>query len=441
VRRFTDFRRNQAGNTAIIFGLAIIPLLALGGGAVDLAHRGKIRGDLQTAADTAALAAARTLQVGQLDEDADESEIETAAEAKARSQIEAALASLQQAGTPSVDIDVTDQTVRLSAEIEVKTSFLGVVGIRALKAGALSEVNLPDLVRVEIVLALDYSGSMRDNDKYIRMRDAARTFIDRVKAERADRTKIGIVPFSEYVYASLPGSYVRGGSSTDGTSGGSSGGESSSGWSSDGSSGGGGARCLLNRDYPYSATDEPPYSGIDASKWPEGDSTKCEEYSEKGLRARDLTDDFDALRDALAGMEPVHLTNVTLAAEMAWHMLSPGQPFDTARDYSTPNLQKVLILLTDGMQTVGALGPSGEVSTQAADEVTAELCADAKELGVRIFTIGYDVNPGEEERVQALLAGCASGAASYFDARNASDISGVFDQIYTQIAESVWLSR
>jgi hypothetical protein len=136
-------------------------------------------------------------------------------------------------------------------------------------------------------------------------------------------------------------------------------------------------------------------------------------------------------------MQPLGLTNIALAMEMGWQVLTPDTPFDNARDFSDPNVEKILILLTDGKQTVDASGPSGGVSTGDADETTAELCENAKAEGIRIFSIAYDVDDAD---VEALLLGCASGGTSYFDA-SVTEVSSVFEEIYSQIAESVWLSR
>ena len=106
-----------------------------------------------------------------------------------------------------------------------------------------------------------------------------------------------------------------------------------------------------------------------------------------------------------------------------------------------------MIPLTDGVQTVSAEGPSGSVSTEAADETTAELCNNMdivapngalRKKGVRIFTVAYDIT---DERVRTLLAGCASEPANYHEARGAGDVSRVFESIYGQITESVWLRR
>lgn len=324
----------------------------------------------------------------------------------------------------------------------MKTSFLGVVGMNTLPAETLSQVHLPEPIIVEISMVLDYSLSMKQNSKYQRMTTAARDFISKVAAERGDRTKIGIVPFSEFVYADAANADVRipeasGGHEWDGGSG------------RDGSWDDGGdpddpatqatAKCLLNRDYPYSTTNETP-TGLEASRWRQADpdSSRCRSYESGGLKARDLTSDFAGLSNALTGMRPVGWTNLALGAEIGWHMLSPGEPFETARDYSDTRVQKILILLTDGVQTIGAMGPSGEISTDAANQTTAALCESIKSSGVKLFTIAYDV---DNTAVYSLMSGCATGPSSYFEVHDASSIDDVFEAIYATIVESAWISR
>lgn len=403
----------------MIFGLAIVPMIALGGGAVDFSHRADVRIQLQNATDSAALAAARIMQTGEMARTEEVDELRASAEAAARSLFDATLANsgVAENAVPQVEFDGDDVVVR--ANVGVQTAFLTVLGIDQLEAKVDSVVNLPPPILVEIALVLDFSKSMEENDKYVRMTEAATDFIEKVSHDRGDRTKIGIVPFSEYVYARIRGSNIRG---TDAA-------QASQFMDA----------CLLNRDYPYSGTDETPFPAIDASRWPQADpaSAACQGYDTGHLRVRDLTNDFDGLEDAIQQMRPTGLTNIALASEMGFHMLSPERPFDTARPFSDPNLKKVMVLLTDGRQTVSALGPTGEVSTTAADQVTAEVCDNAEAAGIRIFTIAYDIT---EQRVRDLLSGCASGSG-YFEAESISDISGIFDQIYDQIAESVWLSQ
>jgi hypothetical protein len=261
---------------------------------------------------------------------------------------------------------------------------------------------------------------MEDNGKYARMTAAARLFIDKVSKDNGDRTKIGIVPFSEYVLATLPGGMIRGTPAEDANK--------------------QMKVCLRNRDYPYSTEDATPTTTIDASRWPSipADDPACKAYVDGNLALRDLTDDFNGIKDALSGMRPTSYTNIALASEMGFHMLAPNRPFETARDFSEQDLKKIMILLTDGMQTVSATGPSGGPSTLDADESTAEVCTNAKAEGIRIFTVAYDIN---EERVRTLLSGCASSATTYFEPTGVSGIDEVFDEIFSMISESAWLSK
>ena len=408
----------------MIFGLAVIPLLALGGGAVDFAQRARVKGEIQAAADTASLAAARIVQTGQLSRDANWEEnweeVRRQAETTARKLLAAAIRNLGTQGIPDFDIEITEESVVIQASYDMKTSFLGVIGMNTLPANTLAKVNLPDPILVEIALVLDYSGSMKDNDKYIRMTAAAQEFIEKVAADRGDRTMIGIVPFSEYVHATVPGGMIRGTPAGDANN--------------------PMTTCLLNRDYPYSAEDSTPSTSIQESRWPQVDlaDPKCQKYADGNLAVRNLTNDFDSVKDALSDMRPTGLTNIALASEMGFHLLAPNRPFETARDFSDEDNMKIMILLTDGMQTVSAMGPGGAVSTLAADESTAEVCTNAKAEGIRIFTIAYDI---DEERVRTLLSGCASSATSYFEPAGVASIDDVFDEIFSMITESAWLSK
>ena len=414
-----SYLSDQRGNTAIIFAFAIGPLIALSGGAVDLSHRAQIRTEMQSAADTAALAAARTIQAAAQGDDDDIKWGKLKKQAERAGLDVFTAAGLQLSGLDvKPQIKVTKDAVTVSALAEMPTSFLALIGIGKLKAAAFAEVGVPKTVKVEIALVLDYSGSMRENDKYVRMTSAARDFIDKIGRERSENTKIGIVPFSDYVYATVQGRDVRGTPSNHSNK--------------------SLTVCLKNRDYPYSATADRPKASVDASRWPAADAADalCPAYAAQGLMAHDLTSDLNSLSTALRAMTPVSMTNIALGAEMGWHMLTSEPPFSEATN--DKDARKILILLTDGVQTIAATGPSGEVSTLAADQTTAELCQNAKAAKVQVFTIAYDI---EDPRVRGLLAGCASDTASYHEPKEAGDISAVFQAIFDQIAQSVWLRR
>jgi hypothetical protein len=137
-------------------------------------------------------------------------------------------------------------------------------------------------------------------------------------------------------------------------------------------------------------------------------------------------------------MRPTGLTNIALASEMGFHMLAPNRPFEAAREFTDTDTRKIMVLLTDGMQTVPAEGPSGNISTLDADETTAEVCANAKAEGISIYTIAYDIH---DQRIRDLLTACATDPADYFEPSGVAGIGAVFDEIFAQIAESAWLSE
>ena len=411
--------RNESGNIAILFGLALVPLIGLAGGAVDFAHRANVRADLQTSADAAALAVARSLQSSQLlpgDEGWEEAKANAITLGNSMFDADFSVAGIE--GRPEFIIDGTH--VRVDASVGIKTSFLGIIGIETLAADAAAEVGIPDPISVEMVFVLDYSKSMEESDKYVRMSNAVRGFIDKVGTERGARTKVGIVPFSEFVLADVRGRDVRGTPTADQNV--------------------AMRNCLSNRDYPYSATNGTPLFAQAGSRWP-GVATseaKCATYAAGGLAIRDLSADFAGLSSAIEAMRPVGLTNISLATEMGWHVLSPNQPFENA---TTPTkarpIKRVLVMLTDGEQTVTAMGPGGDVSISGADETTLELCRGMAADDVHVFTIAYDL---EVESAKTLLANCASSPGNFHEATT-GDINSVFQDIYDQITESVWLSR
>ena len=121
--------RNESGNIAILFGLALVPLIGLGGGAVDFAHRANVRADLQTSSDAAALAVARSLQSSQLlpgDEGWEEAKAKAIAIGNSMFDADFAVEGIE--GRPDFIIDGTK--VRVDASVGVKTSFLGLSASR-----------------------------------------------------------------------------------------------------------------------------------------------------------------------------------------------------------------------------------------------------------------------------------------------------------------------
>ena len=63
-----------------------------------------------------------------------------------------------------------------------------------------------------------------------------------------------------------------------------------------------------------------------------------------------LSYDWTALNNKIDAMQPNGMTNVTIGLVWAWHALTKQAPLSEAADPS-PDLDKVIILLTDGDNT------------------------------------------------------------------------------------------
>lgn len=124
---FGRFRRNIKGTTAIIFGLAMVPVMGLVGAAVDYGRSLSARTYLQSAADAGALAGAS------LNTNSQNSRSRQAKEA-----FEANLDGLSFGTSPQVTVSVDETTVTVAASASVPTAVLGILNIKNLDVAVTS---------------------------------------------------------------------------------------------------------------------------------------------------------------------------------------------------------------------------------------------------------------------------------------------------------------
>ena len=80
-------------------------------------------------------------------------------------------------------------------------------------------------------------------------------------------------------------------------------------------------------------------------------------------------------------MTPTGNTNVTIGLQMAWQTLSPAAPFNAPA--AAPDLDKVIILLTDGENTQNRWTSS----TSSIDARTQKACDNVKAANIKIYTV------------------------------------------------------
>lgn len=192
-RRFKSFLRDRSANVALIFGLALIPMVGLVGAAVDYSNASRIRGSMQEGFDSACLAGARRFHQGA-------TEVQQAATAFWRANRPDHMVGVEVSAT----ILPGTNRVRVTASgiVNHETSIVRVLNVVAggntfnqLQVAATSECGGANN-EVEIVFVLDNTGSM--SGSMARLRE----FTDRTARQLMDAgpgVRISIVPYAAAV--------------------------------------------------------------------------------------------------------------------------------------------------------------------------------------------------------------------------------------------------
>lgn len=411
IRRFL---KNQKGNTAIAFAIAIVPVLLATGAAVDYLRYASAKSELQAALDSGALAAAaaQTLSMG--------GRVSAGEENFARN--------MQKSGFEGEEIEadfaVSGVTVKATANMKLPSSLMQLAGIDMMNIEATTEISLPDVKKAEIALVLDYSGSMDDKvagqKKYISMKNAAKTLVSDLAAANPSNIKVGLVPFSHHVYLTLPMQYVLGAGS-----------------------GGNWTGCTQDRAYPHNRSAATPVAD-NATKWgqpqaPDHAAWGCADYAPKNLVVKPLSSDFAAVNSQLDAMKPYAWTHIALGAEFGYHLLSPNAPFAEGVDFTDTKTRKFMVILTDGMQTEPGFGPGGARTVAYGEKNLEAICDNAKADGITVMTIAYDLDDSDTRK---RLKACASDPdTDFFVADDGSAVSAAFEQIKEQIVAKVYISK
>lgn len=430
-----SFASNQNGSMSVIFALAAVPLFAAVGAAVDFGRYTSIQADVQTALDAASLQGAAVIG---------------ATDAKRKLIAEAAFKSnLDKGFDASVTFTAMNGLLKGDAKVAVPTSFMQLVGIDTMTVTADNQVNLINKKKAEIALVLDYSLSMTETVsggvKYEIMRKAAAKLMDELEGQEKGKFKVGLVPFSHKVYVTLPKAHIKGQTGTGSWTG-----------------------CTVDRQGPYNTTNATPISSNDATKWGQAVATVaqdgdnevqgwingqnpfgCKGFADNKLLVRPLSSDFATVKSQLTQMKPYAYTHVSLGAEFGYQMLTPhGALGGDVADFGNENVEKYLVILTDGKQTTpaykGNTNNLGRSSTNQGETNLESICENAKNDGVKVISMAFDLQgrgDKDELDIKAKLKGCASQDDYYFDAKDGSDLNKAFSKITTEIAQNIFLSK
>lgn len=501
-------RLDDRGNVAMVAALAMGPICVAGLGAMDLARVTSARSQLQDALDAAALAAARTNATT-------DAELKAAGDRYLKQNLKA-LSSDFVLQTTSFKFGANGQVVAM-ARLEVTPFVASLVTGGPMGVSAEAEVVRADQ-KVEIALVLDTTGSMSEGSKLSDMKKAAKqfvTFMEEVanKAVEPDAIKISLVPFansvrvdeSAYRYATWVdqsgASPINNEIFTTAT-----GTQSANRFTLFGQLSTSWRGCVEMRKAPYDVQDTPPASGATlytpyfAPDEPDSqtsgygrdyqndyvpDNTNSTNWrvrqgmitkytgNKKGSLGTDfgpnrgcamaktmrLTTNYASLRTAIDGLNAAGNTNIPIGMAWGWNTLAPHAPFSDGTPYNEKGHKKVVVLMTDGENTMdqrdtpndGSYAATGYIwqgrvlkangsplqqgataaeRTAALDSRLALICENMKAKGIEIYTVRVEVDTGSS----ALLKTCASSDDFFYDVKSSSNLTNVFQSIAGQIA-------
>jgi Flp pilus assembly protein TadG len=412
---FSRFWKERSGNVLVFFSFAMIPAIGLAGAVLDYGRATAARSQLNAAIDSAALMAAR--DASRLTDD----QLRDRINGWIRAHLNGEAATTFNGAT--IGIDRINRTINIAATVEVATTLSQVFGKTSTPVAGANQSTWGTNT-IELVLALDNTGSMSSSGKMTALKTASVDLINimRDATTETGQIKIAIVPFNTQVrlpaatYKDEPWMrygltrctrYNNQGNCTNTET------MTKAIWQQNGQG------CIADRDQDYDTTDGETIDST-AKRYP---AFWCGQSSLAMMMP--LTDDWTALTNRVNSMQPAGNTNVTIGAAWGLTMLSSAAPFSQGQAINTPRLTKFMILLTDGDNTENRFTGNGN----AIDARTTMACNNVKATGVRLYTIR--VINGD----RTLLRNCATDPSMYYEVNNASQLTPVFRQIASEISQ------
>lgn len=197
--RIEAFASGERGSLTIFSLFLFILILFISGMAVDLIRHENERVALQNTIDTAVVAASSLTQSKTSEEDVRALVKEYVAKAGYDPDMVTVDPNIEMPEGGSV---ATSRAVSASVDFDMDTMFMNMMGIPSLngvaKGGAREGQQL-----LEIALVLDVSGSMGSNDKLQNLKDAAKEFVTMIIENNGrERVSLSVIPYNQQVHMS-----------------------------------------------------------------------------------------------------------------------------------------------------------------------------------------------------------------------------------------------
>ncbi|HYW61760.1 MAG TPA: pilus assembly protein [Bradyrhizobium sp.] len=434
LRNAARFGRAEDGNIAVIFAIALLPILGFVGAAVDYTRANAARSSMQAALDTTALMLSKDLSAGTITT----AQIATKAQAYF-----AALYTNSDAKSVSVNATYTPSsamgsTVQVTGSGAVTTDFMKVAGFPNINFNS-SSTAAWGTVRMRVAMALDNTGSMADDGKMPAMQSAAKNLIDQLSglAKTPGDIYVSIIPFAKDVNVGAsnynqswvdftdwdndPANDARGTCSKSQWNSKTQCESKNKTWTPDHSQWNG---CVWDRDQNYDTMNTAPSTGNAPTLFP------AEQWSACPVALMPLSYDWSALKNLITSMTPNGNTNQAIGMAWAWQSLSLTAPLNAPAKDPTYTYKDAIILLSDGLNTQDRW----YYTASQIDARQKMLCDNAKNAGITVYTIQVNTSfPADP--TSSVLQYCASGPENFYMVTSASQTASVFSTIGTSLSK------
>lgn len=418
---FDTFRKDENGHVAMILSLALLPMIGICGLAVDYSNVRQVENKFQSALDSTTLMLTRFAPKNDA----------AALERIATPYFNALAAQANLKVTGGLKATKTEDRVGLSVSGAYSTNFGPLFGVNEWSFTTKSQASFGTR-SIEVALVLDNTGSMAAMNKIGELKKASHTLLKILQdaAVKPGQVKVSLVPYTTRVNVGT--SYRNDSWLTNHPVG--TGFLASENYyrAATRASWGG---CIGDRDRPYNRTAQPANTGVGGSLYA---MINCEGYL---AEAMPLTSDFGALNARIDQMGADGWTNITLGAQMGLEMLTASAPFNQTT--SDPNVDRFMILLTDGLNTkdrwagISDWAGTPQIETRMnkdtqgmCDAITERGVAEgAKTLKIKLYTVL--VIEGNDN----LLRSCASSPDMFRKVQQANQLESVFKQIANEIGK------
>jgi len=447
------FARSESGNIAVIFAVALLPILTFIGAAIDYSRANKARSAMQAALDSTSLMLAKDLSNKVITED----EINSKAHAYFN-------ALYTDKDAQVLDIKATyiadtghGSTIEVNGKGAVTTDFMQVAGYPTLDFNT-SSTSAWGNARMRVALVLDNTGSMADDGKMPAMKTAAENLIDQLSAlaNNPGDIYISVVPFAKdvnfgtannaYTLPWIDWSLWDAANPTWGTCSDTSYTKKTSceshskAWTPDHTKWTG---CFTDRAKDYDTKNTTPTASdsqtlFPAEEYTSGGTSYCKSTSRTYLQPiMPLSSDWSGLKSEIDNMTPTGNTNQAIGLAWGWMTLIGGDPFNAPAKDSNYTYKDAIILLSDGLNTQDRwYNDASDI-----DARQKKLCDNIKAVKdangasqYMIYTIQVNTSK-PPDATSGVLQYCASSTSNFFLVTAASQTVSVFNQIGISLAQ------